>query len=50
MNIVMLDAATLGDDLSFDALRALGSLTVFPSTTPSELLGRVRDTSQSFDF
>lgn len=43
MHIVMLDAATLGDDLSFDALRALGSLTVFPSTTPSELFARVRD-------
>ncbi len=43
MKLVMLDAATLGDDLSLDALRALGDLTVYASTAPHEVADRLSD-------
>lgn len=43
MKLVVLDAATLGEDLSFDALRALGDLTVYASTAPHEVADRLRD-------
>ena len=43
MKLVMLDAGTLGDDLSFDALRAFGDLTVYTSTAPDEVIPRLAD-------
>lgn len=43
MHIVMLDADTLGDDLSFDIFKPLGTLTVYGTTAPEELLARVCD-------
>ncbi len=43
MKLVVLDAATLGDDLSFDALRALGDLTVYASTAPDKVADRLCD-------
>lgn len=43
MKLVMLDAATLGDDLSLDAIRALGDLTVYASTAPHEVADRLFD-------
>ena len=43
MKLVMLDAGTLGDDLSFEVLRALGDLTVYPSTKKEEVIPRLAD-------
>ena len=43
MNIILLDAGTLGDDLSFDVLSSLGTLRVYATTSPDELSERVRD-------
>ena len=43
MKIVMLDAKTLGDDLSFSALEAVGELTVYPATKQSEVAERISD-------
>ena len=43
MKIVMLDAATLGDDLTFERLRDLGELTVYASTEQDEVAERIRD-------
>ena len=43
MKLVILDAATLGEDVSLDALRALGELTVYPSTAPDEVADRLQD-------
>ena len=43
MKIVMLDAGTLGDDLSFDTLRSLGDLTVYSSTAPDQVAERIGD-------
>ena len=37
MQITFLDAQTLGDDLSFDELSALGEVTVYPKTAPNEI-------------
>ncbi|MFN8207652.1 MAG: D-2-hydroxyacid dehydrogenase [Bacteroidales bacterium] len=41
MKIVLLDASTLGN-VSLDPIRALGDLTVYPLTTPSERIPRIR--------
>lgn len=43
MKLVMLDAGTLGDDLSLDAIRALGDLTVYRSTALDEVEDRIAD-------
>ena len=43
MKLVMLDAGTLGDDLSFDALSAIGDLTVYSSTSPDMVAERLCD-------
>lgn len=43
MKIVILDAATLGNDLSFDGLAALGELTVYQSTASDEVAARIAD-------
>lgn len=43
MKTVMLDAGTLGDDLSFDALREFGELIVYKATEQSEVAQRISD-------
>ena len=43
MKIVILDAATIGDDISLAPLAALGELTVHQSTKPEELAARLAD-------
>ena len=43
MRIVLLDAATLGADLSFGGLRALGEVTVYPNTAPGEVVDHLGD-------
>ena len=43
MRIVILDAQTLGADLSFDGLSALGELTVYQSTAPDEVVAHLGD-------
>lgn len=43
MRIVMLDAKTLGNDIGFDELEALGELTVYGSTAPDEVEERIAD-------
>ena len=42
MNIVVLDAATLGDDLDLTPLSAVGNVTVYPTTAPDEIAARVQ--------
>ncbi len=42
MNIVILDAGTLGDDLSLDPLRVHGTLTTYAFTAPDEIAERLR--------
>ena len=41
--IVILDAGTLGEDLSLDPLRALGQVCAYPATAVSDIPGRVAD-------
>ncbi len=43
MNVVVLDAGTLGDDLKLNALEEFGAVTVYQSTPPEELASRLRD-------
>jgi glycerate dehydrogenase len=43
MKIVVLDAATLGEDISLAPLAALGELTVYQHTRPEELAARIAD-------
>lgn len=43
MKIVFLDAATMGGDISFAPLEALGELVCYDTSTPQEALERVRD-------
>ena len=43
MHIVILDAKTLGEGVSFDALTSVGKLTVYPLTLPDEIPARIRD-------
>ncbi|MDO4618080.1 MAG: NAD(P)-dependent oxidoreductase [Clostridia bacterium] len=43
MQIVILDAKTLGDDINFSALEPLGNLTVYPSTKQDEIPQRIKD-------
>ena len=40
MKIVILDAATLGDDLSFDCVRELGEVVVYSSTAQEQVAMR----------
>jgi len=42
MNIVLLDAKTLGDDLDISALESFGTLTVYQTTSKEETLERIR--------
>lgn len=41
MKIVVLDAATLGDDLDLSPLKLAGELTVHPNTAPAEIAERI---------
>ena len=43
MQIVVLDAATLGRDLSLDPLKQAGQVTVYQQTVPEEIAGRIRE-------
>ena len=43
MKITVLDAATLGDDLSLSPLDAVGEVTVYKSTSPDEVEARICD-------
>ena len=43
MKIAVLDADTLGADVSLAPLAACGELTVYGTTKPEELLDRIRD-------
>lgn len=43
MKIKVLDAGTLGDDLSLSPLDACGEVTVYRNTSPDELIGRISD-------
>ena len=41
MQITFLDAATLGDDLSTHSFSAFGSVTVYPTTAPNEVVAHI---------
>lgn len=43
MNITVLDAATLGEDVTFEKWEALGNLTVYKYTSASEVVPRLKD-------
>ncbi len=43
MKLVFLDAKTLGDDISLDRFKEFGEVEVYPSTTTSQTLQRVKD-------
>ncbi|ACF14763.1 D-isomer specific 2-hydroxyacid dehydrogenase NAD-binding [Chloroherpeton thalassium ATCC 35110] len=43
MKIVLLDAATLGSDISLSAIEKFGSLISYPQTKPNETAGRIED-------
>ena len=43
MNIVLLDAATLGDDLNIKEIEKFGKLTVYQTTSPQETIERISD-------
>lgn len=43
MKIVILDAKTLGDDISFEKLSELGDLLVYPTTEPCDIRDRMKD-------
>jgi glycerate dehydrogenase len=43
MKIVMLDAATLGDDISFDCVRRHGELVIYGSTAQEDVAERIHD-------
>lgn len=43
MHIVMLDAKTLGEGVTFDALKAAGNLSVYPLTAPEDIPARIAD-------
>ncbi|MBQ7033098.1 MAG: hydroxyacid dehydrogenase [Clostridia bacterium] len=43
MKISILDIATLGDDLNFDAIHSLGTVTVYDLTRQEDVIERIRD-------
>jgi glycerate dehydrogenase len=43
MNIVLLDAKTLGDDLDITVLESFGTLSVYQTTSPEETLERIQN-------
>lgn len=42
MKIVILDAATLGEDINFSLFNRFGEVSVYPTTSSDELTGRIR--------
>ncbi len=44
MNITVLDAATLGNDITFEVWQALGNLTVYQTTQPEDIIPRLKNT------
>ena len=42
MNVVLLDAKTLGDDLDISSLESFGTLTVYQTTSPEQTLERIK--------
>ena len=43
LEIVILDSATLGDDVTFSMLERLGNLTVYEKTVPDEVEARIKN-------
>ncbi len=43
MKIVVLDAVTLGNDISWEAMKAFGDLTLYPVSQPEEIRARIAD-------
>ena len=43
MNIAVLDAATLGEDLDLSALKEFGRVSVYPMTAPDQVADRIAD-------
>lgn len=43
LNIVFLDADTLGTDVSLDPISANGNLVIYPNTQPSQIVERAKD-------
>lgn len=43
MKIVLLDASTLGDDLDLTIFESLGDFTIYPFSTPEQVIDRIRD-------
>lgn len=43
MNIVILDAQTLGDDIELSMFDKFGNVKIYPTTSPSELKDRIKD-------
>ncbi|MBR4210102.1 MAG: hydroxyacid dehydrogenase, partial [Lachnospiraceae bacterium] len=43
MKIVVLDAVTLGNDISWEAMQAFGDLTLYPVSQPEEIRARIAD-------
>jgi len=42
MNIVVLEARSLGEDVSFQAFERYGNVTIYRETTKEEMPGRIR--------
>ena len=42
MEIVILDAKTLGDDLTLDMFDRFGNVTIYPSTPPEKVKERIK--------
>ena len=43
MKICILDAKTLGADIDISKIKALGEVTVYETTTPEEVVERIKD-------
>ncbi len=43
LNIIVLDALSIGDDIDYSAFEKYGRVTVYPSTTPEEFKERAKD-------
>ena len=43
MNIVILDAKTLGDDIDLSGLEEFGNVTIYPTTTKEKTIERIKD-------
>ena len=43
MNIVFLDADTIGSDIDQSSFEKMGNVTIYVFSTPDEKLGRIKD-------